>query len=194
MAHQLPEVFQQRLHLHRMRVQGLFARERQQALGQQRPALGGFQRPADTRRVRRIRVYQLQAADNHRQQVVKIVRQPAGQLPNGLHLLAVQQRLFQPLPLKAIDLHLRGLLFQQSGGVLQRGGIAGKDVKCPRQLAQLIPPLQRRHRHILFAVGQPRHRPGDRRQVGAQIAVDIPAGTGGNDQCQYGKHRDKDAD
>ena len=32
MAHQLPEVFQQRLHLHCMRVQGLFARERQQAL------------------------------------------------------------------------------------------------------------------------------------------------------------------
>ena len=122
------------------------------------------------------------------------MRQPAGQLSDGLHLLAVQQRLFQPLTLDAVDLHLRGFLFQQTCGVLKRGGVAGKNVKRARQLAQLVAPLQRRNRNILFTVGKSRHRPGDGRQVGAQIAVDIPAGAAGDDQRQHGEDADKHAD
>ena len=43
-------------------------------------------------------------------------------------------------------------------------------------------------------MGKTRHRPGDRRQVGAQIAVDIPAGATGDDQRQYGEYADKHAD
>jgi len=140
-AHQLGQVFQQGLHLHRVRVQGLLAGKRQQTLGQQRSAFGGLQRAADARGIRRMGIGQLQATDDHRQQVVEIMRQPARQLPDGLHLLAVQQRFFQPLTFEAIHLHLRGFFFQQPGGVLQRGGITGKDVKCPGQFAQLIPAL-----------------------------------------------------
>ena len=40
------------------------------------------------------------------------MRQPARQLPDRLHFLAVQQRLLQPLTFDAVDLHLRGLLLQ----------------------------------------------------------------------------------
>ena len=122
------------------------------------------------------------------------MRQPAGQLPDRLHLLAVQQRLFQPLTLDAVNLHLRGFLFQQARGVLKRGGVAGKNVKRARQLAQLIAPLQRGHRNILLAVRKARHRSGDSRQVRAQIAVDIPAGAPGDDQRQHGENADKHAD
>ena len=122
------------------------------------------------------------------------MRQPARQLPNGLHFLAVQQRLFQPLTLNAVDLHLRGFFFQQARGVLKRGGVAGKNVKRARQFTQLIAPLQRGDGHILFTVSKTRHRPGNGRQVGGQIAVDIPAGTPGDDQRQHGENGDKHAD
>ena len=122
------------------------------------------------------------------------MRQPAGQLSDRLHLLAVQQRLFQPLTLNAVDLHLRGFLFQQARGVLKRGGIAGKNVKRARQLAQLIAPLEGGNGDILFAVSKARHRPGNRRQVRGQIAVDIPAGAPGDDQRQHGEEADKHAD
>ena len=80
------------------------------------------------------------------------MRQPARQLSDGLHFLAVQERLFQPLTLNAVDLHLRGFFFQQTRGVLKRGGVAGKNVKRARQFAQLITPLQRGNGNILFAV------------------------------------------
>ena len=69
------------------------------------------------------------------------MRQPARQLPDRLHFLTVQQRLLQPLTFNAVDLHLRGLLLQQPRGVLQRSGIAGKNVKRARQFPQLITPL-----------------------------------------------------
>ena len=193
-AHQLSEILQQRFHLYRMRSQGLLAGKSQQTLGQQRTALGGIERAGDTWGITGVGIGQLQATDYHRQQVVEIMCQPARQLTNGLHLLTVQQRLLQSLTLDAVDLHLGGFLFQQTGGVLQRGGIAGKDVKRASQLSQLITPLQRGHRNVLLAVGKTRHRPGDRRQVGAQIAVDIPAGATGDDQRQYGEYADKHAD
>jgi signal transduction histidine kinase len=35
------------------------------------------------------RLHQLKAADDHREQVVKIMRQASGQLADGLHLLAL---------------------------------------------------------------------------------------------------------
>ncbi len=76
-AHQLGQVFQQGLHLHRVRVQGLLAGKRQQTLGQQRSAFGGLQRAADARGIRRMGIGQLQATDDHRQQVVEIMRQSA---------------------------------------------------------------------------------------------------------------------
>ena len=81
------------------------------------------------------------------------MRQPARQLSDGLHFLAVQeQRFFQSLTLNAVDLHLRGLLFQQTRGVLKRGGVAGKNVERACQFTQLIAPLQRGNGNILFAV------------------------------------------
>ncbi|MNP27350.1 hypothetical protein D3C76_1202520 [compost metagenome] len=88
--HQLAEVFQQWFHLHGVWVQGLFAREGQQALGQKRAAFGGLERAGDTRRIRRVGIDQLQTANDHRQQIVEIVRQPARQLPDRFHFLAVQ--------------------------------------------------------------------------------------------------------
>lgn len=110
-------------------------------LREQRPTLGGFERTGDARRVRRVGIRQLKAADNHRQQIVKIMRQPARELADGFHFLAVQQGFFQPLTLQPVDFHLRGFLFQESGGVLKRGGVAGKHVERARQFAQLIAPL-----------------------------------------------------
>ncbi len=89
MAHQLAEIFQQRFQLHRMRMQRLLTGEGQQTLGQHGSALSRFQRAGDARRIRGVRIGQFQAADNHRQQVVEIMRQPARQLPDGLHLLAM---------------------------------------------------------------------------------------------------------
>ncbi len=122
------------------------------------------------------------------------MRQPARQLSDGFHFLAVQQRLLQPLTLNAVDLHLGSFLFQQTRGVLKRGGVAGKNVERTRQLSQLIAPLQGGDGDILFAVSQTRHRPGNRRQVGGQIAVDIPAGAPGDDQRQHGEDANKHAD
>ncbi|MNZ81821.1 hypothetical protein D3C78_1005010 [compost metagenome] len=124
-----------------MRMQRLFARKGQQALREQRPTLGGFERTGDARCVRRVGIRQLKAADNHRQQIVKIMRQPARELADGFHFLAVQQGFFQPLTLQPVDFHLRGFLFQEPGGVLKRGGVAGKHVERARQFAQLIAPL-----------------------------------------------------
>ena len=76
----------------------------------------------------------------------------------------------------------------------KRGGVAGKNVKRSRQLTQLITALQSGDGNILFAVGKARHRPGDGRQVGGQITVDIPTGAPGDDQRQHGEHADKYAD
>ena len=86
---------------------------------------------------------------------------------------------------------LAALLFQQARGVRQRGGIAGKDVKGARQIAQFVAPLQARHRNMLFALRQPRHGVGDGGQAGAEVAVDIDPGIAGDRQRQQGEQRDK---
>ena len=194
MTHQLAEVLQQRRHRHRLGMQRLLARKGQQPLGQKRPTLRRLQRPGEARRIACVRFHQLEAADDHRQQVVKVMRQPPGQLADGLHLLAVQQRLFQLLALNPIDLHLGGLLFQQPGGVLQRRRIAGENVKGSRQLAQLIAPLQGRHRDVRLPLSQPRHRQGDGGQVRAKVTVDIPPGAAGDRQRQQRGKQNKHTD
>ncbi|MNV46152.1 hypothetical protein D3C71_1379750 [compost metagenome] len=88
---------------------------------------------------------------------------------------------------------LGAFFFQQAGGLLQRGGVTGKDVKCPSQLAQFVAALQRRYADVTFAARQPRHGSGDRRQVGTEIAVDIQSGEAGNHQCQQREQADKPA-
>ena len=119
------------------------------------------------------------------------MRQPARQLPYRFQFLAVQQRLFQPLTLRSVDLHLGGLFFQQAGGALQRRRIAGKNVKRARQFPQLVPPLQGRDADIRFAVRQPGHGARNRRQVRTEVAVDIPPGKAGNHHRQQGEGHDK---
>ena len=175
-------------------MQRLLARKGQQPLGQKRPTLRRLQRPGEARRIARIRLHQLKAADNHRQQVVKVMRQTSGQLADGLHLLTMQQRLLQLLALNPIDLHLVGLLFQQPGGVLQRRHIAGENVKGPRQLPQLVAPLQGRHRDVRLSLSQPRHRPRDSGQVRAQVTVDVPPGAAGDRQRQQRGKQNKHTD
>ncbi|MOA01581.1 hypothetical protein D3C78_1209980 [compost metagenome] len=78
--------------------------------------------------------------------------------------------------------------------MLQRGGIACKDVECPRQIAQFVTALQCRYADLTFATRQPRHGASDRRQVRSQITVDIPPGEAGNHQRQQGEQADKPAD
>ena len=175
-------------------MQRLLTRKGQQPLGQKRPAFRRLQRPGEAWRILRIRLHQLKAADDHRQQVVKIMRQASGQLADGLHLLAVQQRLLQLLTLNPIDLHLGGLLFQQPGGVLQRRRIARENVKGARQFAQLVAPLQGRHRDVRLSLSQPRHRPRDSGQVRAQVTVDVPPGAAGDRQRQQRGKQNKHAD
>ncbi|MNB97110.1 hypothetical protein D3C75_443310 [compost metagenome] len=82
---------------------------------------------------------------------------------------------------------LRAFFFQQFRGVFQRCGVSRKNVKRSRQFAQFITPLQRRHAYIALAPRQPRHRMGNRRQVRAEVAVNIPPGKTRNHQCQQGK-------
>ena len=76
------------------RLQGPASAERQEAAGQPRPHARGFVGAADEIALLRTiepHVEQLQIAGDDRQQVVEIVRETAGQLPDGLHLLGLGQ-------------------------------------------------------------------------------------------------------
>ena len=106
MAHQFAQVLQQRFHRHGIGVQRLLTREGQQPLGEQRAAFCGFSRPGDPRHVRVLRLNQFKTADNHRQQVIKIMRQAAGQLADRFHFLAVNQRLLQPFAFGSVEYHV----------------------------------------------------------------------------------------
>lgn len=75
---------------------GFSACLREKASNRRARPRSGLQRPRYPRRIALIRLYQFEAADNHRQQVVKIVGQAAGKLADG-SFLAMQQRLLQPL-------------------------------------------------------------------------------------------------
>ncbi|MNT09369.1 hypothetical protein D3C72_1441500 [compost metagenome] len=109
MAQQLLQIFHQRLQRDGLRVQRLFSGKRQQPLGKLCAAFGGLQRPNNALFglcVLRLLSGQFQAADNHRQQVVEIMRQAAGELADRLHFLAVQQRFFQRFALGAFQHHV----------------------------------------------------------------------------------------
>jgi hypothetical protein len=108
-------------------VQCLPPRERQQPMGQ-----GGGpsctlrdhpKRPPDPDFVvpeRHGRQHALQCFDpatDHRQQIIEIVRNTAGQVPDGLHLLRLTQRLLGPRTLRNL---LRDPLFQFLVSQLQR--------------------------------------------------------------------------
>jgi hypothetical protein len=77
------------------RRQWLLARERQQPAGQRRRAAGGLQgilHQAAAGRIGTLALQpQVQPADDHRQHIVEIVRDPADELAERLHLLRLPQ-------------------------------------------------------------------------------------------------------
>ena len=85
------------------RLEQLASREEQELAGERGRAVS---RPADLleRRAMRVRAVQLSQDDfrvarYHRQQVVEVVRDPAGQPPDGLHLLRLHELLLELLAL-----------------------------------------------------------------------------------------------
>ena len=82
--------------VHGLWYQRLLAGKRQQPLDQRRTAARGFQgRHHKFANIRIVRVALMQGhqiADHNRQQVVEVVREPTGQLPDGLHFLRMNQR------------------------------------------------------------------------------------------------------
>ena len=85
----------------RYRAQILLAREGQQALGQRRAAFRALDRavdqPLQARIVRQALAQQIEIAHDSHQQIVEIVRDAAGELADGLHLLGLAQLLLRLL-------------------------------------------------------------------------------------------------
>ena len=123
----------------RHRAQILLARERQQALGQRRAALGALQRavdqPVQARIVGHALAQQIEVAHHRHQQIVEIMRDAAGELADGLHLLRLAQLLLRPFArrdfLHQVGGALLDPLFQRRRQFGQRGALG-------RQLRQQI--------------------------------------------------------
>lgn len=120
--------------IHRHRPQILLPRERQQALGQRRATLGALQGAVDQAMQARIVgkpfTQQVEIAHHRHQQIVEIMRNAAGELADGLHLLRLAQLL--------LGLFARSDFLHQIGGTLldplferrrqfrQRGALGGQ--------------------------------------------------------------------
>ncbi len=102
----------QRVGVDRLRSERLPAGERKQARGQRAGALDALQRhvlrPFDPRPRRRLRqmdelpVDGVEAAEHEGQEIVEVVRDPAGELAERLHLLRLAQLLLEPPPLRHV--------------------------------------------------------------------------------------------
>ena len=139
---QIDHALDQGAQIDRHRAQILLPRERQQPLRQRRAALGALQRavdqPVQPRIVGDALAQQIEIAHHRHQQIVEVVRDAAGELADGLHLLRLPQLLLR--------LFARGDFLHQIGGALldalferrrqfrQRGALG-------RQLRQQILPL-----------------------------------------------------
>ncbi len=92
---------EQRVDVVHLRRQVLPAREGEQLAREQRAAVGGALRGLGPFEHARVAVVahddQVQAVDDHRQQVVEVVRQAKGELADGLQLLRLRQRLLRLL-------------------------------------------------------------------------------------------------
>ena len=92
---QLGHAPDQAVDVDRLGLELLDARKRQQLRGQLGAALGGLEGVLGQARDARIggaRPDQVEIADHRGEQIVEIVRQPAGQLPDRFHLLRLHQR------------------------------------------------------------------------------------------------------
>ena len=94
-------------HVHRAQRQRLLARKGQQPLDQRGTPARGLQRRQQVfGHVRLVGVALLQrdqVANHHRQQVIEVVRQTAGELPGGFHFLRMHQRRLGVLEVGDID-------------------------------------------------------------------------------------------
>ena len=90
-----------RAQIDRHRAQILLTRERQQTLGQRRAALGALHgavdQPMQPRIVRHALAQQIEIAHHGHQQIVEVMRDAAGELADGLHLLRLAQLLLRLL-------------------------------------------------------------------------------------------------
>ena len=90
-------------HIHRLGLELLTAGESQQALGQRRTPLRSLTRVVEqapfSRIVRQALPEQVEAAQDRHQQIVEVVRHPAGELADGVHLLRLEQLGERLLPL-----------------------------------------------------------------------------------------------
>ena len=96
---QIAHALDQPTQIDRHRAQILLARERQQPLGQRSAALGALHRaidqPMQTRIVRQALAQQVEIAHHRHQQIVEVMRDAAGELPDRLHLLRLAQLLLR---------------------------------------------------------------------------------------------------
>ncbi|MGX1341762.1 hypothetical protein AB7M73_007022 [Bradyrhizobium japonicum] len=92
-----------------LRPERLPAGEREKLPGQAGPALGGLDHPvhepAATIRIG-LAVEYVEATGDHHQQIVEVVRHPAGQLSDGFDLLGLPKRLLDPGTLVHLDAQL----------------------------------------------------------------------------------------
>ena len=99
-AQQILQRHHQRVGIDGFRNQRLAPRKRQQAMGQRRGAVGRRHRRVDVARdilgppLIEPGLHQIQRSDDSGQQIVEVVGDAAGQLPDGFHLLRLAQRLF----------------------------------------------------------------------------------------------------
>ena len=98
---QIDHAFDQRAQIDRHRAQILLAGEGQQPLGQRGAAFGALDgavdQPLQARIVRQALAQQIEIAHHGHQQIVEIVRDAAGELADGLHLLGLAQLLLRLL-------------------------------------------------------------------------------------------------
>ncbi len=112
---QRPDHFAQRLHVpadvEHFRLQRLTPRERQQLGGQARRARDRVRNRIDVAQPARLRQIrppqQIDGGADHRQQIVEVVRDAAGELTERLEPLAVLQRLLGLLPLGGLGIEMR---------------------------------------------------------------------------------------
>ena len=108
-------------------IERLAARERQQAARQLGAALRAGERAFDQLRRLGIAVatvgQQVEIAHDDRQVVVEVVRQPAGELADGLHALDLAQALLDAEPLGDVDAHRHRAAAQRAvvGDMQDRG-------------------------------------------------------------------------
>ena len=160
--------------------QVLLARERQETLGERLAALGAFDRAVDQAQavgvVGQPLAQQLEIAEHRRQQVVEVVRDAAGQLPDDLHLLRLTVRLLDLHA--AVDLGLDALLqglVQELQGLLglplaDRDGrlVGGDPEEQPLRRAREAGPARCRHDQRILA---DRDRMDDRQDLAGSERV-----------------------